>query len=207
MKPICERCSIIMIGAWNQAIFTPPWVQTILLDGTIPQVEIALTAQGLATQFVHEGVKFTVIPSQAQLVLGSYSDAALLQLEVIALRLLRRLADTPVHGVGINFGFEVTEPSMRLEELFAAVYGTKFAEAGWSVLDVKITQRLGHPLRPVNLSLEKSSAGTVIIDFNHHYDVSTAREAAERIEKNVLASRSNALQLANQLYGISQVSP
>ncbi|WP_437732188.1 hypothetical protein [Sorangium sp. So ce1335] len=205
MKQVVERCSVVIAGAWNQAIFTLEWVQAVLLDGASPRVELLFNEQGLATQFITDEIKLLVLPSRAQVHLSSLSDAALSQLEVVPVRLLRRLRETPVHAVGINFGFDVDEPSEQIAQLFELEDRERIIKLGGSVDTVTIVRKIAQERRVINLSMAKSTNGPVRIDLNHHYQTSMANVAADVIEGNVMASLNASLELVTGLYGLQRV--
>lgn len=203
MKPAYERCSVVMIGAWNVAIFTGPWVQSVLLNGVKPEVKVVVAAQGLGTRFDADGVEFVVFPNQAQFMYSSFDDATLQRLESAALPLLTRLADTPVHGVGINFGFNVIEQCEPLSTMFAFDDNDKIKGLSWELTHTSVTRKLRQGDRAINLTVAKSVGGLTTVDFNHHFDVATAGEAAKRLRDNVIKSRDLSLGLAAGLYGLN----
>jgi hypothetical protein len=193
-----------MAGAWNQGIFKPEWAQSVLFGGVMPIMEVLFTVHGITMQFSAIGMKVAVVPSQANVVLASSFDDETVQcLETIALRLLNRLPETPVNGVGINFGFDVREQCQPLDDLFNLSDKEKMSEIGAAVISANITRTVTLEGKVINVIITRREDGITKIDFNHHYTVSTAAEASQKLQNSVRAAKSISLEMSRHIYGLT----
>jgi len=202
VKPICERCSIVVPGSWNPAILTAQWAKSNLLDGNTPTIEVLATARGLLTQLAYDGVKILIIPDQAQVALATFTDDSINLAEAVITRLLDRLPETPVLGLGVNFGFDDTSESGAINRLLELK--DDIAMIGTAVTSKTVARRLEFhdTKRVVNLTIGRSVDGVVHIDFNHHYDVAAAKAASDALKGQAVYARDLSLRIAESVYGL-----
>lgn len=201
MKPNLQRCSIVMAGAWNQAIFSPEWVGEHLLDGSV-SIELVFGPLGFMTQFVGPGVRLVVLPHQVQILCTTFEDAAAQLAEEVARRLLERLPETPVTAFGINWGFDVTEASAALDRLFSLSDEPSVTALGGQVVTTTIARKMLLGEREITIALTRKTPTLVTLDFNHQVLVKNAREAASKIAQSVLPSRDTSMLIARDVYGV-----
>ena len=113
--------NVVIVGAWNQAIFTPQWVARTLFElapEVAVEVKVAVDRPG-PMMISHDGV--SVVPGGDRLVLRSNANtsAEILRAAAVAARTLEVLAVTPVIAGGVNIRFqadripEVVQPFLR----------------------------------------------------------------------------------------------
>lgn len=118
MRLSLERTTVVLLGAWNQAIFTPEWVaRTLFPDEDEVSTMVGMLSTGsLATQFSGGGVQLQVVPGRLEFRFLAFPiDCA--RIEKLARDCLDRLPQTPVQAFGMNAGFDVDSPSENLLRL------------------------------------------------------------------------------------------
>ena len=109
MKLIHEETSLVLAGAWNPAILTPPWVLqhglNRALDGTNRYQAFLPTGLGLvfeSPRYVLEDLTYTVRPDSLIITPNSETPEDLNSVEDVTARMLEQLSHTPMGGVGHN---------------------------------------------------------------------------------------------------------
>ncbi len=101
--------NVILAGFWNRSIFLPEWVLPRLFpDHGVPgnevQTEVALL-QALPLIYRDHQVVMEISNGRLAFRPQVLNDECLLRCERMAREMLEKLPETPVHAVGVNFGF------------------------------------------------------------------------------------------------------
>jgi hypothetical protein len=196
-----SRCSVNLAGSWNQAIFTPEWVRTRLMNAAAPPPlpNIGFLPVGIFIRFDIERAFLVILPGQIQI--GPLEDApeAWEDCERFARLILEKLPETPVQAFGINFGFDLEE--------------TAEVQAVMDLVDVGSLQRLGSTLEltavvrrvrwgghVVNLTVAQEGK-TARLDVNHHFDVPGALAARDALQGAVRKALEFSMRIAKETYG------
>lgn len=201
MTPALDRCSIVIVGSWNQAIFTPEWVRATLWPSSEIVMGIVYGAHGLVLQFTAGLVQILVSTSQVQFQTATLADDVLATRDEAAVKLLRKLPETPILGAGINYGFDVPAGNDALGAVFGLSDDDRIAEAGGRVASTIITRKLLFGDRQLNLILARTKAG-FRLDFNHHHGATVALDAASLLEVEGPKLKANSIDVATRLYGV-----
>jgi hypothetical protein len=201
-----EVWNIILAGFWNRSIFLPDWVLPRLfprnaIPGGEVQTEVALLQ---ALPLIYRDQEVAVEVSNGLLAFRPLilNDANLLRCERMARAMLEGLPETPVHGVGINFGFRENLPLDHVGALFRVLDDAELAQQGWITGERKLTRVLSRDGETLNLTL--TFGGPVIdFDFNFHTQAGAssnpvARRAVE--EGRILRLRDAALAMLRETY-------
>ena len=203
MKIDLARCPLVVIGSWNHAIFTPPWVERNLLTGPeTVTVELGFGPQGLVSQFHSGPIQFTSAPGRVSFVPSTVDDSTFKAMEASARQLLSRLPETPISAIGINFGFDVPERAESVEGLLTTNDQGLLGDNGIEVEATLLKRRMQFEQRVFNLSVSREAGEAVRIDFNFHYNVADPEEAADKVDGAVLVARDVAIQALEDLYGL-----
>jgi hypothetical protein len=116
MELIPAETSLVVAGAWNAAILTPPWVLRHAFHKPPqdqPQVQVFLPAgAGLIFElprYALEGVTYSVRPDALVFAPNSSDDDSLGKVETASANIVEVLSHTPLSGIGHNFGFRDME--------------------------------------------------------------------------------------------------
>ena len=197
---------MVLAGFWNRSIFLPGWALPRLFpDHETPghevQTEVALLAnlpliyRDSQVAIEISGVRLAFVP----LILN---DECLLRCEHMAREILRMLPETPVHAVGINFGYREQVPPGRILAMFNDGDEVGLTQQGWAVTERKLTRKLNRGDDILGLTLTLGGE-EVLFDFNFHSDatgggIAVARRAVE--EGRILRLRDSAVELMRETY-------
>ena len=115
-----DQTTVVLAGAWNNAILSPAWVQRFVFQEQATQVLVSL--HSAIGQLTFEGTDATLRPELGRLVFTARKKEreVLGALETLSTRVLSKLPETPLRAVGANFAFSVAEAdrvSALLEQL------------------------------------------------------------------------------------------
>lgn len=200
-----QRSTIIIVGSWNQAIFTENFVQDRVLR--VPEkvtMEIGMTPYGWIPRFTGGSLQLTVARER---VVWTPLDAAaetLRRMEEASINLLSHLQVTPVTAVGINFGFETDQPTERLQKEVA--YEDLYAHKESLELDPQsITSKISFDAedRTMTVSVEGSTREqTISLDVNFHKPVRDAQGAIEALRGRTEWARTRTLAFLQAAWGL-----
>ncbi|MBF0538798.1 MAG: hypothetical protein HQL03_11170 [Nitrospirae bacterium] len=201
MKIKPDSWTIVVVGSWNLATFTPEWlIENIFYDVDI-QVEVAL-GYGLPFRFKSTLQGFTIIPehNRVTLMVLKYDDLSLLRMEKAAYKLLDLLSYTPVTAIGFNFGFEDISLS-QLPFKYDFEDTTFFNSLGYLLTSQTINRRFIVDNNILNLSVTLKQ-DTVGLDFNFHYDLNNANDYKTKVMKNIVESKNIITELLKDGYNL-----
>jgi len=207
-----DRCSVVLAGAWNPAIFSPPWVAKRLFSSTEMEVGLAF-GDMLVLRFGTKDVELVVTSSSVQLRPRRVEQGVFDVVEDVAVRLLETLRETPVRAFGINFGYDVEREGKPLKELVDLQRGRPARTTRIS-RSFEIGSESGRrgERAVMNVVLADPTDGALHLDFNEHHDAEPASghapgaRAAERLKGRVSRAREMAQEMANELYELTEVT-
>lgn len=203
LEPLRDQFTIVVVGSWNVAIFSPAWVAENVFRTREVVLEIG-AEPGMPRRLTAEDVR--VIPGTSRLMVApvTISDVALKRMAEAVCRILELLNHTPVRGVGVNYGYRVAPLPSGLSSDVPMLLADKLAredlvveshESGWSV-------RYGEGSQTVlNLSVQVLR-DEAVLKFNFHSDVRSAAEAIERIKGKVVMHRDKTLSVLDNVFGL-----
>lgn len=199
MRLAPERCSLVLLGAWNRAIFTPDWVSERLFEPRESTVRLG-APPGL--RHLSELVELVVLSGRIELKPGDASQEAFDEMERVAVDLLEALRETPLSGRGINVAYD-TDITERLDRVLAA---TELELQKHRIAATRVAWRLaGDSPDTINLTVHRDAGSpSCRLDFNHHRDVSSAREAIEHVRGYMGEAVSLSATIARDALGCSE---
>lgn len=213
MKLVASETSLVIAGAWNPAILTPPWVARHGLEreGDV-QVQVFLpVASGGAVEvprYVFRELSYLVQPGALILALNEDQDDYSV-LENTAARALAVLQHTPVSGIGHNFEFRQTQLDGAPLGVFTSSRQdlTNLVPGDWrasgQILTSAFSCNNGASFININRQFDNDS---ITVKFNFHHPVQSIDKAIEVLHGHEGHSRMNdnlavATRLMNDLYG------
>ncbi len=188
MRPVEDGWTIVLIGAWNQAILNPFWVAKYLLDEDTQQpVDLTIAAGAVEERrltFPNQNFRMTTIAGRVMLTPLTLDEGDIRRVQDIAIRLLSTLQYTPVSAVGMNFRFVADRGTTSLDDIFAINDGSVLSDLGLrrTLIDRRLDgiEEFGRPILNLRIMSEVEQP-ELRLELNYHYSVESAAEAADRI--------------------------
>ncbi len=200
-----KRCPLVLVGSWNQAIFSPDFVRNNVMVGIEDfEAEGGLSAGSLTLRFMGGGLTFVVNADRVAWIPAETSDPALQRVEGSAVRLLEKLSITPLAALGFNFGFnligaqDVIDTALSpadTDEILGALGGARLSD---------VTMKRSIPLENemLNLTIGRQSGGVTAIDLNFDHKLSGAKAAIDCVTHGLVSRKKQSVELLEQVYGL-----
>lgn len=204
-SPGSDAFNIVLVGAWNPAIFSPEWAKQNLADDSTKEVVMAISMQMVAPpRLTVEGIN--IYPSTQALMLdcSEYSDLALGSCSRKLERLAALLPHTPVTAVGVNFRFIGNlDEHLTLAELFAFNDAAKIDASAYTLTSslIKRTYALKDSTI-LNLTVD-IDGGVLRIEFNCHSEIRNLSELPAKTNfARIQECRRQAIEFMNIVYDV-----
>ena len=161
-----------------------------------------ILGNGLTLRLEWDGTLLDVTPHQVLFSPAGFSDDSFRSVETSAVGILGRLRETPIRGVGVNFGFDIHEPPKALSDLFRISDEGLLSAANAVVGFTTIKRTIWISGRVLNLTA-RLDGGRHRLDFNYHHDAKSADDAIAYLENRVVALKASALEFAEKVYGLT----
>ncbi|MGN7105152.1 hypothetical protein ACTHR6_26295 [Ralstonia holmesii] len=204
-----QAFNLIAIGAWNPAIFSPQWTKSHLVADPAQEVVMAIPMAfpggGGAPPRLTLG-NVNLYPSAATLILDcvQFDDESLRAVGQTFGTVCDLLPHTPITAIGANFRYTgkiADEPQLAELFLFSdsrRIDADKYRSTGALI-------RRSYRLEDGGiLNLVEESVGTdVRVEFNFHFDVTSAAEAKLKAAPElILAKKAEAIAFLENAYEI-----
>lgn len=202
MELVLDRCSIVIVGTWNLAIFSPDWVGKRLFPDE-PEFEFGFnfTAEAGAVTF-YKMSNVVLVASAGRLGFKPLKneDAAFNAVEESAKTVLNHLPETPIGACGINFGFDATDASL-VAQVLPLVDAGAISKAQASVSSTRITRGIEYAGGRFNFTVEHETGKPALrLDFNHHFSVGSGQEAHKALDGNTIKCRNASRSFLDAIY-------
>jgi hypothetical protein len=194
MQIDADKTTLVLAGAFNPAILTPQWIGKHALDPPVgenfPVQMLAPIISGGAFQMPRFSFgDLSYSPTYQSVTFYVEDEARAQRVCDVAARILGLLPHTPILGLGINFGFTDSQPSVELLNLLqtrTAIAQALSAEA--EVVGRKWTHIVTWGKAVVTMQCSIDNTNVVTTDLNFHYAAQSAADAAAVLQKpNVFA--------------------
>ncbi len=198
--------NVVLAGFWNRSIFLPEWALPRLfprhdVPGSEVTTEVALLP---ALPLIYRDTQVAMEISGGRLAFRPQviNDECLLRCEAMARSMLVALPETPIHAIGINFGFREQLPPGHVVAMLNDVDDTELGQQGWTIDERKLIRELrrGEDV----LSLATTFGGDAAdFDFNFHSEAGVGANAAalRAVEEGrILRLRDAAVSLLRETY-------
>ena len=193
-----QETSVVVLGAWNPAIISPPWLGKYGIVEKMPE-EVEAVAYPLRAHFHFDIGGFAWDVDNTRLAIKADEP---LDCGSLVARILGLLPHTPVRAVGTNFGFHFSpgdwpdECRPRLEGIAQQVEGkgSPFVEMQWQG-----ARELGEDTK-LRITVAEEPEEGVVVRFNLQRTVDSAERAAEFAGKWA-EDRETVIGLLKDLFG------
>lgn len=171
---VIDTDTLVIIGAWNRAIFSQDWVmKNLLSDAKNVKIEYPINGIG-SLRFSTEDISFFIFGERLIFKALNSKEQTYRTIISIARQLLRLLSHTPISALGINFVYKTDSL-----DIFNSFDDTKKLVdfIGREINSQELTRSFSlDEVLTLNLKMQ-SNDNQSIIDFNYNYSVNTPLEA------------------------------
>lgn len=195
--------SLIIIGAWNRAIFTPEWVGKYVFPGEEMTVELPIDNVEASPRYSSKGVSIHIINQKLTFTINNPSIELFQQIGLKAIAVCRALAHTPLLCFGINHFFQCPKDEIKQTNVFDFSNYNQLKEKGYELKAMRNQQSLQfeHHILNVIWSLENEQ---VTLEFNNHYDVRTVESFISMFDDSLLYDRlNNSIEFIKKIYDLN----
>lgn len=184
------RCSAVLVGAWNVAIFAPAWVGNRIFEREELELEVSF-GDAVVLKFRDPLVELVVTSSALQFLPRVDSPDAFARLQGLALRVLNTLNETPVRAFGVNFGYDLS-PDARAPGVLRSLQRPISAERVKQLRREAVHRSFD--LGGLTANVVVAQAAVTTLDVNFHFELQQAaaaapsRLAAALLEKHPVAT-------------------
>lgn len=193
----------MIVGAWNQAIFTPQFVAQHIMPGPeAVQSEIEVGPGGFTAH--HRGSNFRLSVRPDRLLWTPYNtdEATLKAVEGSVSELLSLLNVTPISAIGFNYGFEVSVPEGDVAKILDLPDAGKLEQMHAIPDLVSVRRRFRLDGQVLNMVISRTADSPINVDLNFHKDVDGANTAKDALPGAIVRFKGQALELLRSLYGL-----
>lgn len=171
---VIDTDTLVIIGAWNRAIFSQDWVmKNLLSDAKNVKIEYPINGIG-SLRFSTEDISFFIFGERLIFKALNSKEQTYRTIISIARQLLRLLSHTPISALGINFVYKTDslnifnsfDDTKKLVDFIGREINSQELTRSFS-LDEVLT---------LNLKMQSNDKQS-IIDFNYNYAVNTPLDA------------------------------
>jgi len=202
MELVLDRCSIVIVGDWNLAIFRPDWVGKRLFPDE-PEFQFGFdVAPGSGAITHYQSTKVWLAASAGRLEFKPLDQGAdaFSAVEESARTVLGLLPETPIGACGINLGFDAKAES-SVTAVLTLSDGAALQAASAVVSATKIARTIEFGGSRFNFTIEHDAANEVLkIDFNHHNPVRSGQEALKLLRGNMTKSLDVSRRFLDEVY-------
>lgn len=186
MNIVPQETSLVIAGAWNPAILTPPWVMSHAMDGQDPNAQMvqAFFPAGLngafeMPRFAMPGFQYSARVDSLILLPSATSEEFCALVEGVARRALGQLSHTPIGGLGYNFEFRDGAPAAEWLAAFANSQ-LDLVDASGGLDVTRTTLATSFSAGASQMNVQRYVEGhELVVKFNFHHPAHDARSALE----------------------------
>ncbi len=206
MDLVLERCSVVLVGAWNLAIFSPEWVGGRLFPD---EAELQFgfgTGAGVGAAMHYRTSKLRLTASAGRLEIKPLheDDECFATAGEAARDIVRLLPETPLVGCGVNVGFDTHDIDV-LRDSGQIADEKLLVAAGVSIVETRTDRTITFDGVTFSFSVHRGpDPGVLKIDFNYHCSVSNSQQALSFLERNAAQGRARSTHFLEEVYRIGK---
>lgn len=203
LKPVAAGHSIVVNGAWNNRIFTPPWIEKTF---STPEIEIALSPSNVTfpLRLKFDGIYLQPGADRIVITPVELSDGSLVRMQGIAIRLLETLSHTPISGTGVNLRYIAGEPTTKMVRVFSTSDKNAISDANGVISNESVRRLIKGLDAEFFLSLEQKTGGQVAFELNFHKDTQTTTEAIDHLMFGLTNFQTLGREFLNRVYVLEE---
>jgi hypothetical protein len=198
-----KDATVVVIGAFNPAIFNPGWVAHNvhgIPDGQeveVMEVHVQTGPTALLRLNFINGVAFHVLPSRMDVYTSGGSIDNFKRLEEAVAKIFEILPHTPVQGLGLNFKWTDSDPDEACSDFFQTPEGIEKKY----VLNVRQSMFQAQ-LDDCVLNFTRTlSNGAAVFRFNYHQDVENSEKIVAAIANSVSGRIDTCKEILKEFFG------
>lgn len=197
---ITDTDTLVILGAWNHAIFSQDWVmRNLLSDEQNVRIEYPVNMIG-SLKYTTDNLSFFIIGERLVLRALNENEQTYQSVVMLARQILRLLSHTPISAMGINFVFKTT---IELNLFDLKDTKTLVSLIGHEINTQELIRSfdLGNS-QMLNLKIRNENS-TLMFDFNYNYSVLTPLDIINIFgdtDDLILKKRNSAKDILMQLY-------
>jgi hypothetical protein len=169
MKLDTRRPILVLLGAWNPAIFRPEWVAAQLLgvpEGQQITVRTLVEVKEQKQLFYIGDLGYYVSQQRFEVYSQRYDDVGLRAAANFVAKVCEILPHTPLGNFGINSRFFDRDPPDRLYEMIST---NDHLDERYRIISQQISTKFAHS-QDVELNFKRvTSEQEIVFDFNFHH--------------------------------------
>lgn len=196
--------TVVIVGAWNLAIFSQEWVrQNILRSEDYPEIKIQYPLNVLhSLRFSTDKFAFCIGENRLMFTLTEKSEQAEKDMLGVVSSICQKLPHTPVSALGINFVFETDNDVATVNAL--ADTQRLVQSIGQAQTSIEIVRSYKkNDKETLNLKISKIGENKVKYDINYDYRSVNIQEITDVLngEDNIIKTkREETLRVLNEVY-------
>ena len=193
---------LIIVGAWNKAIFSPEWISKYIFNGAELNVEVPINNTNASLKFHAKEIALNIVDQRLIFYAKSHNDDLFDLVGETALNLCRFLPHTPVFSYGINHVFEASTEEVKHKGILDIADNQKLNDE-YSIIGIKTIRIIKLPDCKLNFTCSQNE-DTIIFDFNFHYDIASLENFIQEFDaKKINQKKMEAIQLLHNVYGLT----
>lgn len=196
MKPILNESSIVVVGLWNRFIFTQEWVFENLADKKEVRMEFPVSDLSLPYRYSFDEITF--IPGSDRIIVNpnNYTVPCFEKANDLAVRITRKLPETPCKAFGFNISYICDPESPALAEL-KIIPNDKFTDR---LSGITVERKFELDDKTVlNLTMSEVKDG-LFVKFNYHHQLRNKLNPDDLVNK-FIEYKEKSEQIMSQVYG------
>lgn len=195
--------TLVIIGAWNRAIFSPDWVQRFVFPGEEIGIEIPLDNLDASPRFSSNDLSICVVNQKLVFNISNPTNDKFHQVGSKAISVCRALAHTPITCFGINHYFEGSKQEIEKSNIFDFSNFDVLQNKGYELRSMRNQQSLKFEHHILNIIWTLDGDRTSL-EFNNHYEVKDVESFISVFDENMLFNRlENSTNYIKNIYGLS----
>ena len=199
-----RRPLFVFRGAWNPAIFQPPWLAKYLFDIESGQEIEALEMTVLSPvsrkiTYIND-IGISASKDAVEIFANGMDGKTIAKAETITIRLLETLSHTPIGGFGVNFCFTENEPT---DELLDCLHTKDSIDKHFKIQKQEFSAAIEIDSVILNFS-RKPTDSNVQFDFNYHHNQNNFDARKELTEGITGRFLEKSKEILNQLYSLKE---
>ena len=197
-----EYDALVIIGAWNSAIFTPEWVSMNLFPDQPLQIEYPVSGFGASLRFGVDGISMSIIGQRLAFRVNNPTEEKFSLMYQTAVKIAQILPHTPLVSVGINHVFQCTVQEIDDKRIFDFRDQDTMNENGYELVSWLNRRTLHFDHHDLNLTW-RLTGSDVSVEFNNDYKVSDFIAFNQIFSDNIIQERkNNAIDFMGRVYNI-----